>query len=92
MKPAPKAPPPGREIVIIVAMSFLLRALIVIGFIYWLSPLGGGTGLADLARPAGEKAVSEAMAWCREKPAECLALAQKGQEGLARGLKAPGAQ
>jgi hypothetical protein len=35
----------------------------------------------------GEKAVSEAMAWCRDKPAECVALTQKGQEALARGLK-----
>ena len=73
-------------------MSFLVRALIVIGIIYWLSPNGGEASLADLARPVGEKAVGEAMAWCREKPADCLALAQKGQEGLARGLKPPAAQ
>lgn len=68
-------------------MSFLIRALFVIGLIYWLSPVGGETSLADLARPVGEKAIDEAMAWCREKPADCLSLAQKGQEGLARASK-----
>jgi hypothetical protein len=73
-------------------MSFLLRALFVIGVIYWLSPIGGEARFADLTRPVGEKAVSEAMAWCREKPTECLALSQKGQEALARGLKPSHAQ
>lgn len=69
------------------AMSFVLRALFVIGVIYWLSPLGGSSGMADLARPAGEKALQEALSWCREKPADCAALARQGQETLTRGVK-----
>lgn len=68
-------------------MSFLLRALFVIGIIYWLSPLGGGAGMADLARPAGEQALAGAAAWCRENPSECASLAKQGQDALARGLK-----
>jgi hypothetical protein len=79
--------PSGAGIAILRLMSFLVRALIVIGVIYWLSPIGGDARFADLTRPVGEKAVSEAMAWCRDKPAECVALTQKGQEALARGLK-----
>lgn len=72
---------------IIKVMSFLLRALFVIGLIYWLSPLGGSAGMADLARPAGEKAWGEATAWCRSNPAECATLAKQGQDALVRGLK-----
>ena len=68
-------------------MSFLLRALFVIGVIYWLSPLGGSSGVAELARPAGEKALTGATAWCRDNPAECAALARQGQDALVRGLK-----
>lgn len=68
-------------------MSFLLRALIVIGVIYWLSPLGGSSGVAELARPMGEKALQDAMAWCQQKPAECASLTKQGQDVLARGLK-----
>ena len=68
-------------------MSFLFRALFIIGLIYWLSPLGGTPDLVSLAAPAGEKAMTEAMAWCREKPADCVALMQQGQQSLARGLK-----
>jgi len=79
-------------IAILSLMSFLVRVLIVIGVIYWLSPVGGDARFADLTRPVGEKAASEAMAWCRDKPAECVALTQKGQEALARGLKPSSAQ
>lgn len=68
-------------------MSFLLRALVVIGVIYWLSPLGGSSGVAELARPMGEKALQDAMGWCQQKPAECAALAKQGQDVLSRGLK-----
>ncbi len=84
--------PPSAWTAILPAMSFIVRALFVIAVIYWLSPVGGEASLADLARPMGEKAVSEAMAWCREQPAECAALTQKGQEALARGLKPAHAQ
>ena len=68
-------------------MSFLLRALLVIGVIYWLSPLGGPANMAELARPAGEKAVHETLAWCREKPSECAALARQAQDTLAPSRK-----
>lgn len=68
-------------------MSFLFRVLVIIGLIYWLSPLGGTPDLASIAGPAGEKAVAEAMAWCRDKPADCADLMQRGQQTLTGGLK-----
>ena len=68
-------------------MSFLFRVLLIVGLIYWLSPLGGTPDLASIAAPAGEKAMTEAMAWCRDKPADCAALMQQGQQTLTRGLK-----
>ena len=68
-------------------MSFLSRALLIVGLIYWLSPLGGTPDLASLAAPAGEKAMTEALAWCRDKPADCAALMQQGQQSMSRSLK-----
>jgi hypothetical protein len=63
-------------------MSFLLRALIVIGVIYWFSPVGERPDLANLAPAATDRLADQALAYCRDKPADCLALIQQGQEAL----------
>ena len=63
-------------------MSFLIRTLIVIGVIYWFSPVGEKPDLAPLAQPVGERLSDQALAYCRERPAECLALVQQGQDAL----------
>ena len=64
------------------AMSFLIRSLIVIGVIYWFSPVGEKRDLAPLAQPIGERLSDQALAYCRDKPADCLALVQQGHEAM----------